>query len=81
MEKQLKYYLDTENDILSVYNRETDFFAQYFSQNQDWEMSKISFTEFRHSYNYKLISEEEASKIADGNLPFGLFEYYLSLLS
>ena len=78
--KELKYYYDEENEILSAYHRETDFFAQYFPQKGHWEMSKISFVEFRHSYNYKWISEEEASEISNGVVPDALFEEYIRMI-
>ena len=78
--KELKYYLDNEYKILSVYNKETDFFAQYSQKKGMWEMSKISFIEFKHSYNYKLINEDEALKICNGNLPLNLFAHYVECI-
>lgn len=65
---------------MSAYNRETDFFAHYISKDGSWKMSKISFTEFKHSYNYELINEEEASKISNGVLPTALFEQYVGII-
>lgn len=78
--KELKYYLDKENEILSAYNRETDFFVQYFPKKGSWGMSNISFIEFKHSYNYQLISEEEASRITNGELPLNLFNQYIECI-
>lgn len=78
--KELKYYLDKENEILSAYNRETDFFVQYFPKKSSWGMSNISFIEFKHSYNYQSISEEEASKITNGELPLNLFNQYIECI-
>lgn len=40
---ELKYYYDEEHDILSVYNRETDFFAQFSPEKTSGLRAKFRF--------------------------------------
>mgnify|MGYP003518780148 FL=1 len=44
-------------------------------------MSNISFTQFKHDYNYKLIGEEEARALTDDNLPDRLYAEYVAIIN
>ena len=79
MEK-LKYYLDTEHNALSAYNKETEFFADYNACKKAWQKSSITFAQFKHDYFYKEITKEEAEKFTGGVLPEKLFEEYVAII-
>lgn len=57
------------------------FFAQYDNRQKRWTMSNISFTQFKHDYNYKLIGEEEARALTDDNLPDRLYAEYVAIIN
>ena len=57
------------------------FFGQYDNRQKRWTMSNISFTQFKHDYNYKLIGEEEARALTDDNLPDRLYAEYVAIIN
>lgn len=77
----LKYYLDLENDCVLAYDRVKDFFAQYDKSAAKWTMVGISFVQFKHDYNYKIISGEEAQALTNGNLPDHLYAEYVKIIN
>ena len=76
----MKYYLDTEHNALSAYDRETDFFADYNECKKEWQKSSITFMQFKHDYFYKEISEAEAKSFTSGVLLVKLFEEYVATI-
>lgn len=74
------YLLDEQNEILSAYDKETDFFAQYRSDVGKWQLSKLSFVQFRHDYNYKQIDQAAAAKITNGVLADTLFAQFVDII-
>ena len=76
-----KYYLDLDNACVLAYDRDTDFFAQYDKSAAKWTMVGISFVQFKHDYNYKLISGEEAQALTNGNLPEHLYADYIKTIN
>lgn len=76
-----RYYFDSDNECVLAYDRSTDFFTQYDNRQKRWTMSNISFTQFKHDYNYKLIDEEEARALTDVNLPDRLYAEYVAIIN
>jgi len=77
----LKYYFDLDNDCVLAYDRDTDFFAQFDKSAAKWTMVGISFVQFMHDYNYKLISGEEAQALTNDNLPEHLYADYIKIIN
>lgn len=77
---ELKYYYDEEHDVLSVYNRETDFFAQFSPEKNEWVKSEISFSQFKHDYYYRAVTESEAMKMTGGVSAADAFESYAEII-
>lgn len=78
--KELKYYYDEEHDVLSVYNRETEFFAQFSPAKNEWVKSEISFSQFKHDYYYRAVTESEAMKMTGGVSAGDAFESYAEII-
>ena len=79
--KQLRYYVDTNNDVLSAYEKSTEFFVIYNPSKGEWVDSGISFLSFKHDYSFKEISEKDVSQRTNGNLPTSKFQAYLDMLN
>ena len=79
MEK-IKYFEDIYNGFLLAYEESTEFFARYVSKIAEWEACKISFSNFRHDYDFREITEEEAFKKTNGNLPNNAYNRYIEML-
>ena len=57
------------------------FFCTYDNRQKRWTMSNISFTQFKHDYNYKLIGLVEARALTDDNLPDRLYAEYVAIIN
>ena len=60
---------------------EPRIFLHNDNRQKRWTMSNISFTQFKHDYNYKLIGEEEARALTDDNLPDRLYAEYVAIIN
>ena len=80
MEK-LRYYLDLDNGFLLAHEKTTEFFVRYIRGTGEWEPLMISFSNFKHDYNFKEISKEEALQKSDGCLPEREFRSYLTIIN
>ena len=74
--ENLKYYLDLDNGFLLAHEKTTEFFVRYIREIGEWEPLMISFSNFKHDYNFKEISKEEALQKSDGCLPEAMFQTY-----
>ena len=77
----LSYFKDLDNDFLLAYEKKSEFFVRYIPKTDEWEYCNISFSSFRHDYCFKEVSEEEARRMTNGNLPMTLLGDYLALIS
>ena len=79
--ENLKYYKDLDNDVLLAYEKTTEFFVIYNLEKREWVRSNISFSNFKHDYYFKEISEEEVKEKTSGNLPNSIFLKYIEMLN
>lgn len=78
----LKYYLVFFiNETLFAYGNAHEFFEMYDRKNKKWIISKISYSQMLHDYQVKVISEKEAKKITNGNLPIEKYKAYCDRIS
>jgi len=77
---ELKYFLDTDNDFLLAYDKNTEFFVRYIPETDKWVDCDISFSQFRHDYCFRSVDREEALHIANGNLPDALLQQYINMI-
>ena len=78
--ENLKYYKDLNHDFLLAYEKSTEFFVVFRPENNKWEDCNISFSKFRHDYEFIEVGKEEVIKKTSGNLPLALFQQYSDLL-
>ena len=76
--ESLKYYEDLDNNFLIAHDKYTEFFASYNSETKTWKRCNISFSNFKHDYNYREVSKEEIIERTGGTLPESIFKEYLS---
>lgn len=79
--KRLEYYFDIDNKIVLAYNHQTEFFAKFVKNSNQWEKCKISFMQFSHDYNYKRITLKDALKLTKHKTPRKMFNEYLEMLN
>lgn len=80
--KALTYYLIfLTEETLFAYGDCYEFFRFYDKKNKQWTISKISFSQMLHDFWYKKISEAEAKKLTDNNLPTKDYQKYCDRLT
>lgn len=79
--ENIKYYEDLTNYNLLAYERITEFFVKYDFETKKWNDCNISFLVFKHDYEFKEISREEALQKTAGNLPETKLKEYHAILS
>ena len=72
----LKYYLDLSNNFLLAYEKSVEFFVMYIPEREEWTDCNISFSNFKHDYDFKEIPREEALEKTNGNLPESMLRQY-----
>lgn len=77
--ENIKYFVDLTNDFLLAYERSTEFFVRFVPKTDEWEDVNVSFSEFRHDYDFKEISTDEALKRTNGSLPTKAFDQYFRI--
>ena len=77
----LKYYLDLRHNVLLAYEASVEFFVMYLPETNEWTDCRIPFSNFRHDYDFREVSGEEAFGKTNGNLPEALLRQYLDLLN
>ncbi len=78
--RELQYFIDLKNDFLLAYERTSEFFVMYIPAEERWVDCAISFSEFRHDYNYREISRDKAMERAGGCLPEANYMEYVAML-
>ena len=78
--EEIRYYLDTRNNILLAYERITDFFVM-FTQEKEWKRCGITFMMFQHDQEYETVSKENALIITNERLPEAEFQEYLNMIN
>ncbi len=79
--ENIRFYEDLNNGFLLAYEKSSEFFVRFIPELEKWENCNISFSNFRHDYDFREISKEEAVRKTNGNLPDANFEEYLKLLN
>ena len=79
-QSELVYYVLEEWDALFAYGDYYEFFERYDKEADSWRPSEISYSQFLHDFNGKVIGESEASIIAGGNLPYKKYEEYCRMI-
>ena len=79
MEK-MKYYEDLSHGSVLAYDEETEFFVIYSPKSGEWGDCKFSFLKFKHDYNFREISREDAVSKTNGLLPEVKYKEYTAVL-
>ena len=79
--ENLKYYQDLRNNFLLAYEKSTEFFVMYIPETKEWADCNISFSNFKHDYDFKELSGEEALEKTNGSLPESMFQQYLDTIN
>ena len=79
MEK-MKYYEDLSHGSVLAYDEETEFFVIYSPKSGEWGDCKFSFLKFKHDYNFREISLEDAVSKTNGLLPEVKYKEYTAVL-
>ena len=77
---KIEYYLDTGNGFLLAYEKSTEFFVRFVPSKNEWETVEISFSQFRHDYEFKALSESEAVKLSKGATADTALEQYRDMI-
>ena len=77
---EMKYYKDLTHGFFVAYEKTTEFFVTYLPETKKWVDCAISFSYFKHDYDFIEISKEELAQNTNGNFPDDLFQEYLNLL-
>ena len=78
--KKIKYYIDTKDNVLSAYDRESDFFAFFNKSTKSWHISNISVIQFTHDRDFVEIDDCKAQRIFGESAVTSLFLDYLKTI-
>ncbi len=79
--ENFEYYEITEDGVVFVRERATDFFALYSPRTKKWHQpDNISFMELTHDHDYIKISKEEAFQKTNRSALEALFQEYESII-
>ena len=78
--KKIAYFLDTRAGFVLAYEGSCEFFVRFVARTGEWEDMGISFSEFRHDYEFKEISADEAMQKANGRLPESEYKQYCDII-
>lgn len=78
--KKIKYYIDTKDNVLSAYDRGSDFFAFFNKSTKSWHISNISFIQFKHDRDFIEIDDCKAQRIFGESAVTSLFLDYLQTI-
>ena len=76
----LIYYMLEELDALFAYGECYEFFERYDKESDSWRPSKISYSQFLHDFDGKVVDECVARVISGGNLPYKKYEEYCCMI-
>ena len=79
--ENIKYFEDLSHGSILAYDKSTDFFMIYAPSSGEWKDCNFSFLEFRHDFNFREISPEDAMSKTNGTLPEEKYKEYVAMLS